>query len=135
MRGLLTHRDMGPRSRYLGSLVPSEELIWQDPVPPVTENSLMTLTLPPSRRQGSLLRALSGTTGVDCLGVGFDIQGQRQAGGANGARIRLVCRTIGRSTTRPNWRRSSTPDADPERVQRPQSGGKQVSLADLIVIV
>lgn len=131
----LTHRDMGPRSRYLGSEVPSENLIWQDPVPAVdyeliNEQDIATL-------KGKILATgLSVTQLVSTAWASAStFRGSDKRGGANGARIRLE--------PQKNWEvnqptQLSTVLQALEKVQTEfnstQSGNKKVSLADLIVL-
>jgi catalase-peroxidase len=74
----LTHRDMGPRSRYLGPEVPAEELIWQDPVPAVDHELIDAQDIATSRAR-SLPRACRLPTGLDRLGVGIHVPRLRQA--------------------------------------------------------
>ncbi|MCA3564909.1 MAG: catalase/peroxidase HPI [Methylocystis sp.] len=85
----LTHRDMGPRVRYLGKLVPKEELIWQDPVPPVDHKLIGSKDI-------EALKAMildSGLSIADLVSVAWasasTFRGSDKRGGANGARIRL----------------------------------------------
>lgn len=124
----LTHRDMGPRSRYLGADAPKVDMIWQDPVPSVdytlTEAEIEEL-------KGKLLK--SGLSAVELINTAWDsartYRGSDFRGGANGARIRL--------TPQKNWVGN-----EPERLDKVlnvlaqiQSGfGKNVSIADLIVL-
>ena len=131
----LTHRDMGPRSRYLGPEVPSENLIWQDPVPAVdyeliNEQDIATL-------KGKILATgLSVTQLVSTAWASAStFRGSDKRGGANGARIRLE--------PQKNWEvnqptQLSTVLQALEKVQTEfnstQSGNKKVSLADLIVL-
>ena len=131
----LTHRDMGPRSRYLGPEVPVEELIWQDPVPAVTHELI----------DGQDIAALKGKILASGLSVSqlvstawasaSTFRGSDKRGGANGARIRLA--------PQKDWEvnqpgQLATVLHALEGVQKQfnsaQSGGKRVSLADLIVL-
>ena len=101
----LTHRDMGPVVRYLGPLVPKETLIWQDPIP-TSDHALI------DEQDAAALKAkilASGLTVGDLVSTAWasasTFRGSDKRGGANGARIRLAPRRIGRSTTRPDWRK------------------------------
>ena len=131
----LTHRDMGPRSRYVGSEVPSEELIWQDPIPAVThklidENDIASL-------KGQILS--SGLTVSQLVSTAWasasTFRGSDKRGGANGARIRLAPQKYWEVN---NPSQLSTVLDKLEAVQSSfnakQKDGKQVSLADLIVL-
>jgi len=133
----LTHRDMGPRSRYLGAEVPKEELIWQDPVPAadhelVDERDLIDL-------KGQILD--SGLSISELVSTAWasasTFRGSDKRGGANGARIRL--------TPQKDWEVNQPDQLSKvlgvlEGIQKEfnnaqaQSGGKEVSLADLIVL-
>lgn len=124
----LTHRDLGPKSRYLGSDVPQEDLIWQDPVPKVdytlSEAEIADL-------KNKILN--SGLTRTELINTAWDsartFRGSDYRGGANGARIRLA--------PQKDWEGN-----EPERLQKVlnrlseiQSGlDKKVSLADLIIL-
>jgi catalase-peroxidase len=131
----LTHRDMGPRSRYLGPEVPAEELIWQDPVPasghdPIDAADIVSL-------KARILA--SGLTVPELVSTAWasapTFRGSDRRGGANGARIRL--------SPQKDWAVNG-----PERLRKvlealegvktafdgAQAGGKRVSLADLIVL-
>ncbi|HBH6953581.1 TPA: catalase/peroxidase HPI [Serratia marcescens] len=131
----LTHRDMGPRARYLGPEVPQEELIWQDPIPAVDhplideqdiaalKNAVLASGLPVSALVSTAWASASSFRGSD------------KRGGANGARIRLA--------PQKDWAvnqpaQLATTLAKLESIQRTfndaQTGGKRVSLADLIVL-
>ncbi|MBU6200709.1 MAG: catalase/peroxidase HPI [Acidobacteria bacterium] len=124
----LTHRDMGPKARYLGSLVPSEDLIWQDPVPAST-----------TKVTGSDVAALkaavldSGLTVSELVSVAWasasTFRGTDKRGGANGARIRLA--------PQKNWEANEpvqlTRVLDVLEAVRKRSG-KSISMADLIVL-
>ncbi|MEL4392648.1 catalase/peroxidase HPI [Shewanella algae] len=124
----LTHRDLGPRSRYLGPDVPTEELIWQDPIPKV-DYSLTAKDVADLKTE----ILASGLSVAELVATAWDsartFRGSDYRGGANGARIRLqpCC----------DWHGN-----EPQRLQKVlkvleaiQSGcGKEISLADLIVL-
>ncbi|MGP3281646.1 catalase/peroxidase HPI [Serratia bockelmannii] len=131
----LTHRDMGPRARYLGPEVPQEELIWQDPIPAVDhplideqdiaalKNAVLASGLPVSVLVSTAWASASSFRGSD------------KRGGANGARIRLA--------PQKDWAVNQPAQlaatlSKLESIQRAfndaQTGGKRVSLADLIVL-
>ncbi|WP_275450043.1 peroxidase family protein [Geobacter sulfurreducens] len=131
----LTHRDMGPRSRYLGPDVPAEELIWQDPVPAVTHQLIDRQDI--AALKGTILA--SGLSIADLVATAWasasTFRGSDKRGGANGARIRLA--------PQKDWAvnqpaRLATVLQALEGIRQEfnnaQSGGKQVSLADLIVL-
>ena len=124
----LTHRDLGPRSRYLGADVPAEDLIWQDPVPAVD------YTLSDAEVEDLKTKLLnSGMSRTELINTAWDsartYRGSDYRGGANGARIRLA--------PQKDWEGN-----EPERLQKVlktlteiQSGlSKKVSIADLIVL-
>ena len=131
----LTHRDMGPRARYLGPLVPQEELIWQDPVPAV-DHPLV------DEKDVAALKAkiLASGLGISQLvttawASAATFRGSDKRGGANGARIRLA--------PQKDWEVNQpaelakvlqTLEAIRTDFNAAQSGGKKVSLADLIVL-
>lgn len=131
----LTHRDMGPRSLYLGSLVPDEELIWQDPIPEadytqIDANDIADLKDKISA-SGLSVSQLVSTAWASAV----TFRGSDKRGGANGARIRLA--------PQKDWEvnqpeQLATVLGTLEDIQsdfnNAQSGGKQVSLADLIVL-
>ncbi len=131
----LTHRDMGPISRYLGPLVPKEPLLWQDPVPPldhklIEEKDIATL------RAKVLASGLSISQLVTTAWASAaTFRGSDKRGGANGARIRLA--------PQKDWEVNQpaelakvlkTLEAIRKDFNDSQSGGKKVSLADLIVL-
>jgi catalase-peroxidase len=131
----LTHRDMGPITRYLGSEVPSEQLIWQDPVPPVA-HELIEAEEVASLKQSILA---SGLTVAQLVSVAWasasTYRDSDKRGGANGARIRLEPQNA--------WEVNNPAELAVvlrtlEGIQREfnsdQQGGKQVSMADLIVL-
>ncbi len=131
----LTHRDMGPRSRYLGAEVPKEELIWQDPMPAVDHELIDARDI--AGLKGRILAAgLSVSQLVSTAWASAStFRGSDKRGGANGARLRLA--------PQKDWEvnqpaQLSTVLRTLEGIQREfnsaQSGGKKVSLADLIVL-
>jgi len=131
----LTHRDMGPIVRYLGPEVPSETLIWQDPVPPVTHELIDAGDI--ASLKGQVLAAgLSVPQLVTTAwAAASSFRGSDKRGGANGARIRLEPQS-GWEVNDPE--QLATVLRTLEGIQRSfnadQTGGKQVSLADLIVL-
>ena len=130
----LTHRDMGPRSRYLGSMVPDEELIWQDPVPAV-DHELIDNTDIADLKAKILATGLSTSKLVSAAWASASTyRDSDKRGGANGARIRLA--------PQKDWY-VNQPLQLPELLNKleaiqqefnSQSGNKKVSLADLIVL-
>lgn len=131
----LTHRDMGPRSRYLGPEVPAEELLWQDPIPDVDHELIDANDI--AALKGKVLDAgLSVSELVSTAWASAStFRGSDMRGGANGARIRLA--------PQKDWEVNQPQQLVKalevlEGIQRDfnaaQSGGKKVSLADLIVL-
>jgi catalase-peroxidase len=131
----LTHRDMGPRSRYLGAEVPREALIWQDPIPAVNHKLINKQDI--ASLKGNILA--SGLSVSELVSTAWasasTFRGSDMRGGANGARIRLV--------PQKDWEVNQPAQLAKvlktlERIQKAfnsaQSGGKKVSLADLIVL-
>ena len=131
----LTHRDMGPRARYLGPEVPAEELVWQDPIPAVDHKLIDEKDIAALKAQDSVFGFVRLSTGFDRLGIGVHLPWLRQ--------------------TWRRERRTDSPDAAKGLGSQPagelakvlktlegiqsefngkQSGGKKVSLADLIVL-
>ena len=131
----LTHRDMGPRSRYLGPEVPAEELIWQDPIPAV-DHPLIDAKDIASLKAMILATGLSVSALVSTAWASAStFRGSDKRGGANGARIRLA--------PQKDWEVNQPPRLAKvlgtlEGIQREfnskATGGKKVSLADLIVL-
>jgi catalase-peroxidase len=131
----LTHRDMGPRSRYLGSEVPAEELLWQDPVPAV-DHALIDATDIAALKAKLLDSGLSIAELVSTAWASAStFRGSDKRGGANGARIRLA--------PQKDWEVNQPAQLAKvlkvlEGIQlafnAAQIGGKKVSLADLIVL-
>ena len=131
----LTHRDMGPRSRYLGQLVPAEPLLWQDPVPDVDHELIGEQDI-----AGLKAKVLASGLSVSQLlstawASASSFRGTDKRGGANGARIRLA--------PQKDWEVNNPAELGKvlqtlEQVQTEfsssQTGGKRVSLADLIVL-
>jgi len=131
----LTHRDMGPRSRYLGPEVPGEELIWQDPIPAVNHKLIDEKDI--AFLKGKILA--SGLSVSELVTTAFasasTFRGSDKRGGANGARIRLA--------PQKDWvvnqpallaKVLKTLEGVQSEFNSAQSGGKKVSLADLIVL-
>jgi len=131
----LTHRDMGPRARYLGPEVPAEELIWQDPIPAVTHPLIDQADI--ATLKGAILD--SGLSISQLVSTAWasasTFRGSDKRGGANGARIRLAPQKDWEVN---NPAQLATVLTKLEAIQRafnnPQTNGKQVSLADLIVL-
>jgi catalase-peroxidase len=131
----LTHRDMGPRARYLGPEVPAEELIWQDPIPAVNHKLV-------DEKDVAALKAevlKSGLSVAELVSTAWasasTFRGSDKRGGANGARIRLE--------PQKGWKVNNPAQLGKvlkklegirEAFNKAQSGGKQISLADLIVL-
>jgi len=131
----LTHRDLGPRSRYLGSEVPAEEFIWQDPVPAVDYTLIDTGDA--AKLKASILK--SGLTVPELVRTAWasasTYRGSDMRGGANGARIRLE--------PQKDWAANNPKELAKvlktltkvqEDFNKSLSGGKKVSLADVIVL-
>jgi catalase-peroxidase len=131
----LTHRDMGPISRYLGPLVPAEPQLWQDPVPPVTHELIGAEDI--AALKGTILA--SGLSISQLVSTAWasasTFRGTDKRGGANGARTRIAPQN-GWEVNNPT--ELATVLATLEGIQKDfngsQAGGKQVSLADLIVL-
>jgi len=131
----LTHRDMGPRVRYLGPEVPEEELIWQDPIPTVThelidEQDIATL------KAKILASGLSISELVSTAWASAStFRGSDKRGGANGARIRLAPQKYWEVNNPTQLAKVlEVLGAIQEEFNHAQSGNKKVSLADLIVL-
>jgi catalase-peroxidase len=131
----LTHRDMGPIQRYLGPLVPRETLIWQDPVPAVDHELVGAEDVAALKRQ-ILASGLSVSQLVSTAWASAStFRGSDKRGGANGARIRLEPQReweVNDPDTLATVLR--TLEGIQESFNSSQSGGKKVSLADLIVL-
>jgi catalase-peroxidase len=131
----LTHRDMGPRARYLGPEVPAEELIWQDPIPAVNHKLIDAQDI--ASLKGKILA--SGLSVSELVSTAWasasTFRGSDKRGGANGARIRL--------TPQKDWEVNQpaqlakvlkTLEGIQSAFNNSQPGGKKVSLADLIIL-
>jgi len=131
----LTHRDMGPRTRYLGPEVPTEELIWQDPIPAVNHKLIDARDIA-SLKDKLLASGLSVSELVSTAWASAStFRGSDKRGGANGARIRLA--------PQKDWKVNQpaqlakvlkTLEGIQSAFNSAQSSGKKVSLADLIVL-
>ncbi|ACU89182.1 catalase/peroxidase HPI [Desulfomicrobium baculatum] len=131
----LTHRDMGPRSRYLGPDVPAEELIWQDPVPEV-EHKLIDAGDIATLKTKILASGLTIPQLVTTAWASAStFRGSDKRGGANGARIRLAPQKDW-AVNQPEQLKTVLQALAKirEDFNTAQTGGKQVSLADLIVL-
>ena len=131
----LTHRDMGPRSRYLGPEVPAEELIWQDPVPAVDHELIDAADI--AELKAKILA--SGLSIPELVSTAWasasTFRGSDKRGGANGARIRLAPQKDW-EVNQPAQLKTvlQTLEGIQKEFNSAQSGGKKVSLADLIVL-
>ncbi len=131
----LTHRDMGPRVRYLGPEVPGEELIWQDPIPAVDHDLIDEKDI--ADLKGKILA--SGLSVSQLVSTAWasasTFRGSDMRGGANGARIRLAPQK-GWAVNQPDQLAKvlDTLEGIQNGFNGAQSGGKRVSLADVIVL-
>ncbi len=131
----LTHRDMGPRTRYLGSLVPTEELIWQDPIPTVN-HALVDAADIAGLKAMLLSSGLSiGQLVTTAWASASTFRGSDKRGGANGARIRLAPMKAWEVNQPAKLARALEVLGQIQQAfNSSQSGGKRISLADLIVL-
>lgn len=131
----LTHRDLGPRTRYLGPEVPAEELLWQDPIPAVNHKLVDEADI--AALKARILA--TGLTVSDLVSTAWasasTFRGTDKRGGANGARIRLAPQA-GWEVNQPDRlaRVLKTLEEIRDQFNGRQTGGKKVSLADLIVL-
>ncbi len=131
----LTHRDMGPISRYLGPEVPKEQLLWQDPVPPVTHKLIGDAEIADLKKK-LLASGLSVSQLVTTAWASAStFRSSDKRGGANGARIRLDPQR-GWKVNQPDQLKKvlTALEAIQKEFNGAKMGGKQVSLADLIVL-
>ena len=131
----LTHRDMGPRARYLGPEVPAEELIWQDPIP-VVNHKLIDDKGIASLKHKILASGLSVSELVSTAWASAStFRGSDKRGGANGARIRLAPQKDWAVNQPAQLAKVLKTLKDiQDEFKSAQAGGKKVSLADLIVL-
>ncbi|MBT9499802.1 MAG: catalase/peroxidase HPI [Burkholderiaceae bacterium] len=131
----LTHRDMGPRARYLGPLVPAEVLIWQDPIPAV-DHALIDADDVAALKAHILASGLSISQLVATAWASAStFRGSDKRGGANGARIRLAPQKDWEVNQPAELTRAlQVLQAIQQDFNGAQTGGKKVSLADLIVL-
>ncbi len=131
----LTHRDMGPRSRYLGALAPTEELLWQDPIPAVDHALVDAIDIAALKTRiiesGLPIAHLVSTAWASAS----TFRGSDKRGGANGARIRLEpARSWDVNQPARLTRVLDVLETIQKHFNDQQTGGKKVSLADLIVL-
>jgi catalase-peroxidase len=131
----LTHRDMGPRARYLGPEVPAEELVWQDPIPAVNHKLIDEQDIASLKRK-ILASGLSVSRLVSTAWASAStFRGSDKRGGANGARIRLAPQKAWEVNEPVQLEKAlKTLEGIQSEFNGAQSGGKKVSLADLIVL-
>ena len=131
----LTHRDMGPRARYLGPEIPAEDLIWQDPVPAADHKLIAARDIAELKKKILATRLTVSQLVTTAWAAASTYRGSDLRGGANGARIRLA--------PQKDWEinepdRLQTVLRKLDRIRKEfnaaQTGGKEVSLADLIVL-
>jgi catalase-peroxidase len=130
----LTHRDMGPRPRYLGSLVPAEPQLWQDPVPAVTHELIGAKDIEALKAR-ILASGLSVTQLVSTAWASAStFRGTDKRGGANGARIRLAPQKDWAVNNPPELAKALKTLEGIQKEFNAAGGKKKVSLADLIVL-
>jgi catalase-peroxidase len=131
----LTHRDMGPRARYLGPEIPTEELLWQDPIPAVNhklidDNDVIALKAK-VLSSGLTISELVSTAWASAS----TFRGSDKRGGANGARIRLAPQKDWAANEPAKLSKAlKSLQGIQAEFNKAQSGGKRISLADLIVL-
>ena len=131
----LTHRDMGPRSRYLGPEVPKEELLWQDPIP-ATDHELVNENDIAALKEKVLNSGLSVSELVSTAWASAStFRGSDKRGGANGARIALAPQKYWQVNNPPQLQKVlGKLEQIANEFNSSQSGGKRISLADMIVL-
>ncbi len=131
----LTHRDMGPRARYLGPEIPSEALIWQDPVPPASGEPIDTNDIVALRKELHAAPITIAQAVATAWAAASTFRGSDKRGGANGARIRLAPQkdwAVNQPAQLAEVLKALT--GIQERFNRAHAGKKQLSLADLLVL-
>jgi catalase-peroxidase len=131
----LTHRDMGPRSRYLGSMSPDMEMLWQDPVPAANHELVNDSDI--ANLKSAIMSSGIGVSELvrTAWASASTFRGTDMRGGANGARIRLAPQKDWDANDSDELSRAiSTLEGIQNDFNSAQSGGKKVSLADLIVL-
>ncbi|MFP4166191.1 MAG: catalase/peroxidase HPI [Opitutales bacterium] len=131
----LTHRDMGPKARYLGPEVPGEDLLWQDPLPEASHEQVNDRDI--AELKEKILN--SGLSAADLVSVAWasaaTFRGSDKRGGANGARIRLAPQKDWEVNNPERLSKAlNTLESIQETFNNAQAGNKKVSLADLIVL-
>jgi catalase-peroxidase len=131
----LTHRDMGPRARYAGTEIPAEELVWQDPVPAVDHELIDDADAAELKKRvlesGLTVAELVSTTWA----AASSFRGSDKRGGVNGARIRLAPQKDWEANNPAQLRKVlGVLEGIKDAFDAEQTGGKKVSLADLIVL-
>ncbi|MCF0057118.1 catalase/peroxidase HPI [Dyadobacter sp. CY356] len=131
----LTHRDMGPRERYLGADVPQEVLIWQDPIPAVDHELIDASDI--SALKANILA--SGLTVSELVSTAWasasTYRGSDKRGGSNGARVRLAPQKDWKVNNPAQLKKVlGTLESIQQEFNSTQSGGKKVSIADLIIL-
>lgn len=131
----LTHRDMGPRARYIGKEVPAEELIWQDPIPAVN-HPLIDADDIAALKNNILASGLAVTQLISTAWASAStFRGSDKRGGANGARIRLAPQKFWAVNNPPQLSKVlDTLESIQKEFNAVAAGGKKVSLADVIVL-
>ena len=131
----LTHRDMGPKNRYLGAEVPAEDLIWQDPIPAVEHDLVNEADI--THLKGEI--SASGLTATELVSAAWasasTYRGSDMRGGANGARVRLAPQKFWEVNNPDQLAKVlDTLEGIQSAFNGAQSGTKQVSMADMIVL-
>ena len=131
----LTHRDMGPRARYLGADVPQEELLWQDPIPAVNHSLIDENDI--AKLKATILQ--SGLSVSELVSTAWasasTFRGSDKRGGANGARVRLAPQKFWAVNNPPQLQKVlGKLESIAKEFNGTLAGGKKISLADLIVL-
>ncbi len=129
----LTHRDMGPRARYLGPEIPAEEFVWQDPVPAAPQTPLSAQDIAALKQQIAAAGLSAGELVSTAWASASTFRGSDKRGGANGARVRLAPQKDW-AVNQPQQLGKVLAALENIRAGFTGDGGAQVSLADLIVL-